>query len=209
MAAGFLFPSLRFLAGGVAFPTRGQPGRPGTRGTFGVLSPRSPGSGALRVPTAGGHRDARGAGVTALPRDAHPGDAPRGHRRSRCHRGGAGRGSPRGCHWLPGLSAGRSDGPAPGLARRGAAGWGRWHRAVPCRAQPSRAEPRAGRQHRGAAEDAAAAAVPVTAGLGAGGRGGASRSTCGSRPWRRGCGDSGDGGERPAGGCVLAGCHIH
>ena len=68
---------------------------------------------------------------------------------SRCHRAGRGAAPCGNSHWLPGLSAGRSDGPAPGLARRGAAGWGRWHRTaphptgrtVPCRAVPCRAVP--------------------------------------------------------------------
>lgn len=38
-------------------------------------------------------------------------------------------------HWLPWLSAGRSDGPGPGLARQGAAGCGRRHRAAPYRTE--------------------------------------------------------------------------
>lgn len=72
---------------------------------------------------------------TVLHGDMHPGTgagpaAPRSACAGATGRGGARR--PAGVsHWLPGLSAGRSDRPGPGLARRGAAGWGWWHRTVP------------------------------------------------------------------------------
>lgn len=68
----------------------------------------------------------------------------RSSRAGATERGGARR--PAGLsHWLSWLSAGRSDGPGPGLARQGAAGCGRRHRAAPYRTElnctvPCRAE---------------------------------------------------------------------
>lgn len=44
-------------------------------------------------------------------------------------------------HWLPRLSAGRSDSRGPGLARQGAAACGRWHRAAPYRTDLYRTVP--------------------------------------------------------------------